>query len=765
MIAPPRRLHPRPRIDRFTPSAASAKLSAMDETSTQAGTLEKLSGTIERVTFHNEESGFSVLKMRVRGHREMVSVVGILHDARAGQYLSAEGRWVIDRTYGQQFRAERLQTSAPTTRDGLTRYLASGVIKGIGPAMAKRIVGRFGEKALDIISRQPRRLLQVDGIGACRQRMISQSWNRQKLVHDIMVFLHRHGISTSRAFRIYKTYGEKAVEAVKENPYRLARDIPGIGFLSADKIAGSLGIGRTSPLRAQAAVEYMLGEYAGNGHCGCQRSELVAAVTRNIEIPGRVVEEAVDALVNAERLVAIESEGEYDLIYLASLNQCEKGLAACLTNLANDLHPCPGIDVEKAVKWVESKTGLTLAAQQKKALGMACRFKVTVITGGPGVGKTTTVNAIVKIMKAKGLSVVLAAPTGRAAKRMSETTGMTATTIHRLLAFEPATGRFKHDAYDRLKGDVFIIDESSMIDVVLGYQLLRAIPQLASVVLVGDVDQLPSIGPGCVLRDIIESGAFPVCMLTHIFRQAAASMIITNAHQVNRGIAPRLTESRAQDRPEADFFFIECEEAEKIASIVLRLVGTEIPQRFGFHAVDDIQVISPMQRGAAGCQNLNAALQEALNPDGPAVKRYGWTFRIRDKVMQTINDYNKDVFNGDIGRIVDVAASEQEIHVRFGNRKVTYDFNELDELIPAYATTIHKAQGSEYPAVVVPMHTQHYPLLQRNLLYTAITRAQKLCVMVGSKKAVGIAVNRMESRRRVTLLKQRLMEMSPVARE
>ena len=718
--------------------------------------LSDLSGLVERVTYHNEESGFCVLRVKARGHRDLITVVGTLPEVRAGEWIEAQGRWTIERDYGQQFRAEILCTTAPNTLEGMEKYLASGLIKGIGPAFAGRLVKHFGQQVLDTIEQNPGRLIEVEGIGKVRQEKITTAWQEQRIIREIMVFLHSHNVSTSRAFRIYKTYASEAIEKVREDPYRLARDIRGIGFKSADKIAESLGIGRQSDLRARAGVEYVLQQFTDEGHCGGDRQKLINTTVKMLEIPQDIVESAVDYLLQQRRIIRHDQESEATLIFLAGFDHAEQELAVCLTGLSQGNHPCPDIKVEKAIQWVKERSGLQLAPQQQEAVKMAAHHKVMVITGGPGVGKTTVVDAICKIMQAKKLNVVLAAPTGRAAKRMSEATGLAAKTIHRLLEYEPATSGFKHDGNKPLKGDVFVIDETSMLDVVLAYQLIRAIPKDAALILVGDVDQLPSVGPGCVLRDIIESGVIPVCRLTEVFRQAAQSAIITNAHKVNQGQIPYFPQGKVESPDETDFYFIEADDPEKAVSLVMRLTCESIPQRFGFDRVNDIQVLTPMQRGVLGARNLNTVLQESLNPHGPSVERYGWTFRIGDKVIQTVNNYDKDVFNGDIGRIVKLDEIEQEIVIQFDSRDVIYDFNELDEVMLSYATTVHKSQGSEYPAVVMPIHTQHYALLQRNLLYTAITRGRKLVVLIGSRKAVSIAVRRMESRRRVTLLKERL---------
>ena len=727
---------------------------------------EQITGLVERVTFHNAQSGFCVLKVKVRGQRDLVVVVGTLPEVREGEYLQASGRWTINRDYGRQFQAETLRTMPPNTAEGIERYLASGLIKGIGPVLAKRLVARFRERVFEIIDRDPHNLTFVEGIGRGRKDLIVAAWRQQKAVREIMVFLHSHGVSTSRAFRIYKAYGSEAIDLVSQDPYRLARDIQGIGFRTADQIARSLGIAADSDLRARAGVEYALQQLTEQGHCGFGRQELTDNTAAMLEIPLERIVSAVEFLLTEGRIVQREIDddgGGRPAVFLAGLDQAEESLAAAILQRLGGPHPCPDIDVDKAIRWAQGKTGLQLAAQQCQAVRLACTAKVLVITGGPGVGKTTIINSIAGILGAKGLRVVLAAPTGRAAKRMSQATGMNASTIHRLLEFDPATGGFKHDAAHPLRGEVFILDETSMLDVVLAWQVVRAIPMDAALVLVGDVDQLPSVGPGCVLRDIIDSGAVPVVRLTEVFRQAARSAIVTNAHRVNQGLMPLFPRQKVASPEATDFYFIPAEEPAKAVEIIRRLICQDLPEKFGLDRLEDVQLLSPMQRGELGVRNLNAVLQQALNPAGPAVERYGWTFRAGDKVMQTVNDYDKDVFNGDIGRVVQLDEGEQELAVSFDGRRVTYDFNELDELALSYAVTIHKSQGSEFPAVVVPVHTQHYVMLQRNLLYTAITRGRKLVVLVGTEKALALAVQRTEARRRVTLLRQRLLRPRPPA--
>ena len=718
---------------------------------------DQLSGLVERVTFHSTESGFCVLRTKVRGHRDLVTLVGTLAEVHAGEWVEAQGRWVVDAQHGQQFKAERLRTAPPHTIEGMQRYLGSGLVRGIGPAFARRLVHHFKQAVFEVIDTQPDRLQEVSGIGPMRQACITAAWAEQREIRRIMVFLHSHGVGTSRAFRIYRTYGSSAIDTVRQDPYCLARDIRGVGFKTADQVAASLGIDRQSPLRARAGVEYVLQQLSEEGHCGRGRDELVRLAVEILAIPDPIVQAAVDQAIDEQRIVQHRRPDGSALIYLARFEHAERQLTDDLIRLGQGPHPCPSIDIDKAVQWVQRQAGLQFGADQRQALEQATRHKVLVTTGGPGVGKTTLVRAIVKIMQAKGLKVVLAAPTGRAARRLGEVTSLAARTIHRLLEFDPATAGFKHDAEKPLSGDVFIIDETSMVDLLLAHQLVGAVPRHAMLMLVGDVDQLPSVGPGCVLQDIIASGVVPVCRLTHVFRQAAQSAIISTAHRVNQGRLPHYPHGKVESPDASDFYFIQADDSDKVASLLVRLVREAIPGRFGFDPFDDIQVLTPMQRGPLGGRNLNKVLQEALNATGPAVERYGWTFRIGDKVMQTVNNYDKDVFNGDIGRVVKLDETEQELTVRFDRREVSYHFNELDELVLAYATTVHKSQGSEYPAVVIPIHTQHYVLLQRNLLYTAITRSRKLVVMVGSTKALAMAVKRIDSRRRVTLLAERLV--------
>lgn len=717
--------------------------------------LETLSGHIERVTYHNPDNGFCVLKVAVRTEKDLITVVGYNATAIAGEHIEAFGVWFNDREHGLQFKAQTLRAIPPSTLEGMEKYLGSGLIKGIGPHYASRLMKAFGEAVFDVIEHEPSRLLNVDGIGKVRLKKIVQGWQEQKIVRQIMVFLQSHGIGTMRAVRIYKTYGENAVELVQENPYRLAHDIRGIGFKTADQLAQKLGIEPHSLIRAQAGVNYVLLSFSDDGHCAFPETLLIEESVRLLEIPENIIRTAIQQETKEGRLVAEDLDGE-TWLYLKHLYRAEVELAQQLQQLASGLHPLPNLEVEKAIQWVETETGLILAKSQRDAIELSCEAKLLVITGGPGVGKTTLVNSILKIFQAKKLNCLLCAPTGRAAKRLSESTGLEAKTVHRLLAFDPQSAQFTYNRENRLNCNVLVIDESSMMDLNLMNKLLQAVPDNAAVLIVGDMDQLPSVGPGNVLADIIESGTMPVVRLTEIFRQAAQSKIITNAHRINHGQMP---ETPGPDSALSDFYFIDAQEPEQIHTLLIKLVRQRIPQRFHLKSIEDIQVLSPMNRSGLGARSLNIELQKALNPQWQlGIERFGTRFAIGDKVMQTENNYDKDVFNGDIGIIQDIHETDKELTVQFDGRSVVYDFDELDELNLAYACTIHKSQGSEYPAVIVVLHTQHYQMLRRNLLYTGVTRGKQLVVVLGSRKALWLALKQSEAGQRYSRLKYRLQQ-------
>jgi exodeoxyribonuclease V alpha subunit len=730
----------------------------MARTSTASST-EVLAGLVDRVTFHNSENGFCVLRVKARGQRDLITVVGHAAMISAGEFVQASGAWTNDRTHGVQFKASFLKATAPTTVEGIEKYLGSGMIRGIGPVYAKKLVRAFGEAVFEVIEQEPDRLREVTGIGTKRAARIIAGWAEQKAIREIMLFLHSNGVGTSRAVRIYKTYGADAIQLISENPYRLARDIRGIGFRTADQIAAKLGIEKTALIRVRAGISFALAEAMDDGHCGLPHEELLALTVQLLEVPAELVETALGLELQDSTVIADDLDGRR-CIFLAGLYRAEREIAGKLNALAAGKPPWPSIDADKAIPWVEKRTKLALAQSQIVAVRVALTSKLLVITGGPGVGKTTLVNSILKILLAKTVAIALCAPTGRAAKRLSESTGLEAKTIHRLLETDPRTGAFRRTEEAPLDCELLVVDETSMVDVPLMRALLRALPVGAALLLIGDVDQLPSVGPGQVLADIIASSAVPVVRLTEVFRQAAESRIIVNAHRINHGVMPDLAPVE-----NGDFHFVDAADPEEGVRKLLAIVRERIPKRFGFDPIRDIQVLCPMNRGGLGARSLNIELQKELNPPGEIrIERFGWTFCPGDKVMQVENDYDKDVYNGDVGVVSLIEMEEGELHVDFDGRDVTYGFGELDELVLAYATTIHKSQGSEYPAVVIPLSTQHYPMLQRNLVYTGVTRGKRLVVLVGQRKALAIAVKGARTRRRWSKLQEWLIGSAMPAR-
>ena len=749
----------------------------------------KLRCVVERITYQNPENGYTVLKCAVKNEKDLVTVVGNLLDVSVGSVLLIDGNWKVDSKYGRQFTAQSWEETLPATVFGIEKYLGSGLIKGVGPKFAGRIVRKFGTETIDIIENDIERLHEVEGIGQKRIEKIHESWERQKEIKNVMLFLQGHGVSTSFAAKIYRQYGNDSIAKMKENPYCLADDIWGIGFKTADSIAQKLGFEKNAQVRVRSGILYTLSNLADEGHVFAKKDQLVKTAQELLEAEEQTVSNVIEQMVEAQDLIAqnvvlqsaglqdtslqsaksqemalSDDSGSFQALYLPAFCYAETGTAAKLKRLMdapasdrlwqqltaarkktgnNEL----SIDVEK----IQQKVQMQYDEVQASAIRKAAISKIMVMTGGPGTGKTTTAQGIIAAYRAFGLKILLAAPTGRAAKRMSEATGMEAKTIHRLLEYKPPEGYQKNED-NPLEGDVLIVDECSMIDIILMNSLLKAIPPGMRLILVGDIDQLPSVGAGNVLRDIIDSGVIPVVRLTRIFRQAQTSRIIMNAHRINEGKMPDISNGS-----NTDFFFMEQEDPEQAVTLITQLVTHKL-SRYYQTPPTQIQVLTPMQRGVVGAANLNLALQEALNPDGEALRRSGLAFRTGDKVMQLRNNYDKEVFNGDIGMISAVDVQERTLLVNFEGREIEYDVSELDELVHAYATTIHKAQGSEYPIVVMPVMMTHFVMLQRNLLYTGITRAKKILVLIGTKKALAYAVRNVTVTKRNTLLKERLQE-------
>lgn len=716
---------------------------------------------MERITYHNEDNHYTIAKLKVHGRRDLVTVVGTFITVLPGEVLKLKGTWEHHPKYGEQFKVVSYESVIPATAKGIERYLGSGLIKGIGPVMSKRLVEKFGEETLAIIETKSERLQEVEGIGSRRIGMIKKAWDEQKEVRDVMLFLQGHEVSSSYAAKIYRQYGRDSIRVVRDNPYRLAQDIFGIGFLTADKIAEKLGIPRDSSMRAEAGILHVLGQLSADGHVFYPYGPLLEECEKILGVVRDVIRHAIGKLATDKRVTVEgllgDDEGEGDRsVYLTEYLISEKGIADSFKKIAAGQANIFRYDRDKAIQEVQKELGITLALNQIRAVSAALDRKALVITGGPGTGKTTIIRAIIRIYCKHGGNVALAAPTGRAAKRLSEASGHDARTIHRLLEFSPKQGGFKRNGDFPLEADMVIIDEVSMIDSVLMHYLLKAVPKDATLILVGDVDQLPSVGPGNVLKDIIASRCVPTVMLDEIFRQSGESLITVNAHKINHGEFPLLSSNKNVLQ---DFYFIELDDPDEVCKMVLHMCRNKIPEKFGFHPVNDIQVLAPMHRGIAGAANLNGELQKYLNQSTDELPRGGTIFKTGDKVMQIRNNYDKDVYNGDIGRIISIDREKHEVNMDYDGKAVVYDFTELDEVVLAYAVSVHKAQGSEYPAVVMPVLTQHYMMLQRNLLYTAITRGKKLVVLIGTKKALAIAIRNNKQQMRYTRLRERLQHV------
>jgi exodeoxyribonuclease V alpha subunit len=718
--------------------------------------MEQISGQIERITFYNTENGYSVIQLNVAKNAKTVCVVGTMPGIQAGEVVRCFGSWITHAVHGRQFEVDHFKTETPADIEGIRKYLGSGLIKGIGPAYAGRIVDRFGIDTLTVIGESPEKLLDVPGLGSKRLEKIKACWKDQKSIRDVMVFLQTYGVSPVFAQKIFKTYRDKSISVVKENPYSLARDIFGIGFKTADGLAKKMGMASDSPQRIDAGIEYVLSQLSGDGHVCYPAAGLLEEAEKILEVPRELMQERLSHLADEGRIELrdlLEEGRKQPFVWLKSLYTAELGIARELLRLKRGKSHLRPIDEEKALRWVQEHLKIDLAPGQKKAVAASASGKIQIITGGPGTGKSTITNAILAILSKLTSLILLAAPTGRAAKRMSEITGYKAATIHSLLEFDFKTMGFKRNRDNPLECDLIVIDEASMIDTFLMYSLLKAIPNHARVIFVGDINQLPSVGPGNVLKDMIASLSLPVTTLTEIFRQAAGSQIITNAHRINKGVFPQIYNGR-----DSDFFFIESQETQDVLNTIIKLVSQRIPNRYGYHSLEEIQVLAPMKKGIIGTENLNQILQQILNPQESALFRAGFKFQRGDKVMQTRNDYKREVFNGDIGYIQEIDPDEQQVTVRFEDREVPYDYSDLDELVLAYAISIHKFQGSECPCIVMPVHTSHFMLLHRNLLYTGVTRGKKLVILVGTKKALAIAVKKDDVLKRHTSLQQILME-------
>ncbi len=722
---------------------------------------EILEGQLERIVYFSDDTLYTVAKLKVGEIHDVVTVVGQLAGIKPGEILRVSGRWEVHSKYGRQFKASGYSVSRPANVQGIEKYLGSGLIRGIGPEMAKRLVARFGARTLEVIERSAEDLLKVEGIGEKRLEMIRKAWEDQRDIRDVMIFLQGHGVSTGYSAKIFKQYGNDAIRVVRENPYRLASDIFGIGFVVADSIAEKIGIPKDALVRAEAGIIYVLEKMSDEGHVYGPYDDVIERTEALLETGRAVIESAIVDLASSKRVV-VEKLEQRDgdgrkvtkAVYIKAFHSAETGLANRLKALLSVPFTPPKMKPGQIKRLVQKRLAIVLSEEQWSALSKTLSSKVCIVTGGPGTGKTTLVKAILAVFEGAGKRVLLAAPTGRAAKRLSEITEHDAKTIHRMLAYNFKRKGFQKNEKNPLDADVVIVDEASMVDTFLMYNLLKAIPSMAVLILVGDIYQLPSVGPGNVLRDMIDSKQVPVVFLKEIFRQARQSMIVINAHKINQGHFPALPAPNPQRLQ--DFYFIEQDDSEKVVSTILELCCVRIPGRFNFHPLSDVQVLTPMHKGIVGTANLNRVLQQALNPSNDMIERVGRTFKSGDKVMQVRNNYAKEVFNGDIGAISRIDREMERLTVEYDGRCVEYKFADLDELVLAYAISVHKSQGSEYSAVILPVTTQHFVLLQRNLIYTGITRAKELVVLIGTKQALAIAIKNDSPQRRMTRLASRL---------
>lgn len=716
--------------------------------------MDEIFGYVERITFQNPENGYTVAQLKESKNKELTCVVGSMPGLQPGETIRCQGQWKQHLVFGRQFVIEKYRSEAPADLVGIRKYLSSGLVKGIGVKYAARIVEAFGENTLNVIDQHPERLLEVEGLGKKRVENIHSCWAQQKSIREVMIFLQSNGVSPAYAQKVFKRYGSESIKKVKENPYQLSRDINGIGFKSADKIAQAMGIAKDAPGRIDAGIEYALLDYSDEGHVCCPVAEFLKIAQEILEINQELIESRFATLIQDSRIEIGEMVFEGIMtrfIWLKRLFLSEVGISRQLSRLRRSPCQLRNIDAQKALDWVQALLDIKLAPNQQQAISQALSEKVQIITGGPGTGKSTITKAILTITEKLTDKIMLAAPTGRAAKRMSEITGKKAKTLHSLLEYDFKAGKFKKGLDSPLDCDLIIIDEASMIDTALMYSILKAIPNHARVIFVGDINQLPSVGPGNVLKDMINSQCVPVTILNEIFRQAAGSLIITNAHRINSGTFPDI--NNASD---SDFFFMNVETPEDVLKNIVALVGQRLPKKYGFDPFNDIQVLAPMKRGIIGTENLNIVLQQHLNPKENALLWSGKRFLPGDKVMQIRNDHKREVYNGDIGRIHSIDTVEQQVTVIIDEREVIYEYSDLDELVLAYAASVHKFQGSECPCIVMPVHTTHFKLLHRNLLYTGVTRGKRLVVLVGTKKAIFLAVKNDEVKRRYTGLLQAL---------